>query len=727
MQNSEVYPYRRPESDQNKRKPKLDLKKFYSTNLNKLKAIWSWDSVFIALISFFMGRALILGELLPFAGAFMGAMAGIWPQRLIVVLAASIYGTSTVVKDYHLASAAGTLILLYLMLPTVKVTERQKWLAFPMEVFACTVIVKTAFTAYFQPAFYNYVVIFFEALLAGILTFLSLKALSVFIKKDKLKSLSVEELVCLVILIAGLLMGISDLTIGDLAVKNIVSDFIILAVALMGGSGIGSAVGTVIGFVPSITTMVSPSIIGVYAFSGMLGGLFRAFGKLGVSIGFLLGTIIFSIYLTDYQNLLIFLGEAGVALAVFFILPKGVLQKHKAILMGKTMTFNVKQPVKQNDGVSGRLKEVASVFNQLGQTFEEVSSGMPAREQDTLQDIFNKISTSACNGCSNYARCWQQDFYNTYQGVLDLFALVEVNGLLTAEKVGGNISKRCVRLKELITVVNCLYETFQLNRYWESRIKESRELVSGQLKGIAKIMEELVLDTKPLASSKIKSPSLTMTCGVARAPKTGSLVCGDSCSYSELDGGQFLLLVSDGMGIGTRAAQESGTTVTLLEKLLYTGFDKHLALKTVNSVLLLRSPEETFATVDMAIIDLNNGEAEFMKIGAVTTFIVSGDKVHYIKGASLPIGILNQVDVESIKYQLFPGDSVVMITDGVLEANSEIPDKETWIAEILKKIPTDDPQRAANLLLLHAKEMTGGLINDDMSVLIAKVEKTEKS
>ena len=37
-------------------------------------------------------------------------------------------------------------------------------------------------------------------------------------------------------------------------------------------------------------------------------------------------------------------------------------------------------------------------------------------------------------------------------------------------------------------------------------------------------------------------------------------------------------------------------------------------MRTVNSVLLLRSADETFATVDLAIADLYTGELEFIKM-----------------------------------------------------------------------------------------------------------------
>ena len=74
------------------------------------------------------------------------------------------------------------------------------------------------------------------------------------------------------------------------------------------------------------------------------------------------------------------------------------------------------------------------------------------------------------------------------------------------------------------------------------------------------------------------------------------------------------------MGSGGRASEESCAAIELLEDFMETGFDKDIAIKMINSVLVLKSNEESFSTLDMAIIDLYSGIAEFIKIGAVSSF-----------------------------------------------------------------------------------------------------------
>src|SRR5690606_31139096 len=111
---------------------------------------------------------------------------------------------------------------------------------------------------------------------------------------------------------------------------------------------------------------------------------------------------------------------------------------------------------------------------------------------------------------------------------------------------------------------------------------------------------------------------------------------------------------SDGMGAGARAAMESSAALALLEKMLDLGFSIDKTIRLVNTVLVLRSPDEMFATLDLALINLYDGQAQLMKIGAAATFIKRGSRVAVIRSQSLPLGILHSIDVETEYEQLEP-------------------------------------------------------------------------
>ena len=208
------------------------------------------------------------------------------------------------------------------------------------------------------------------------------------------------------------------------------------------------------------------------------------------------------------------------------------------------------------------------------------------------------------------------------------------------------------------------------------------------------------------------------------AIETGIASCGadgdngDNCVTRYLSDGKYAAVLSDGMGTGKRAARDSGATVRLLGDFLEAGFDKSIAVRLINSIMVMKSAEEAFATVDMCIIDLYSGKAEFVKNGAEPSYIKSGDSVETIRAASLPVGLVQGVETESFPYTLKDGDTVVMISDGV-KTDGEHGD---WMRKTVEDAENKMPaQELADRIMETASALNGGR-TDDKTAIVLKVK-----
>lgn len=215
----------------------------------------------------------------------------------------------------------------------------------------------------------------------------------------------------------------------------------------------------------------------------------------------------------------------------------------------------------------------------------------------------------------------------------------------------------------------------------------------------------------------------TMT-KISRNSQLPNYVSGDSYTFGETDDNYFIAL-SDGMGIGRKANYESSITISLLEKFLEAGFSEEVALNTINSMLMLKSEEEIFTTLDISTIDLYSGKLQVIKTGAASTFIKKKDRVEVINSNSLPVGMLKDVDFQIYEQFLEDGDFIIMMSDGVLEANEEVANKEGWMKEVIKDIDSFNPQTIANMVMKEAKKAAKGKIKDDMTVLATKIWKVK--
>lgn len=211
----------------------------------------------------------------------------------------------------------------------------------------------------------------------------------------------------------------------------------------------------------------------------------------------------------------------------------------------------------------------------------------------------------------------------------------------------------------------------------------------------------------------------TVYTGMSKMTKEGGRISGDNYSFIHPDPGTVVMTLSDGMGTGETACEESESVVELLEQFMEAGFRKESAIKLINSILVLRSEEQkTFSTIDMSVINLYSGICDIIKIGASTTFIKREDHVETITSATLPVGVLNQVDYDVVTKKLQDGNFVIMVTDGVIDCIPGI-EKEKFVEEFILDLKMNNPQEIANAVLNQALELNGWVPKDDMTVLVA--------
>jgi len=808
---TDIYPYQRLRG--RKPKPKLVLPPFPKMAVTDfLKRAGAWDTVFLAVMSFFAGRAVLAGGLVPFPAALLASVMTITPDKTLWALAAGIGGLVTVSSGYSLGASVTTLMLLAASLSGTQGHFRQKWYGVPVLVTGLTIVVKVGIFAYFAPDMYNYIVVLFEGILAGCAAFLLIKFLPVLKKKGETLSLKKEEAIGGAVLVVAFLTGLSELSFEGIQLKNIFGRFLVLLAAYTGGSGFGAAMGTLVGMAPGITAAIAPRMVAVYSFSGLLSGMFRGFGRIGVCIGFILGNILLSIYLTDYSNLVTNFVETALAVALFMSIPAKRLFAARSIVKNGLFSFNARSvnEKRSREITAGKIRDYSRIFSELSRTFREISCDARTYEENNLQNLFNGIAAKVCKGCSLYRICWEKEFYKTYRSIMDMLAYIETEGRISEEYIPHDIQKRCGRLKEFGVTVNCLYETYKQAQVWQRKLLEGRDIVAGQLEGIASIMHNLsgeikidvrmredieiilrselikagynILDLSVIDGGndqlevKISCPScggklecingispvvsrilyqpltvlnsnyctkktgqpvcefklvpsrvFNVETGFASAAKDCSLISGDSYSTFDLKDGKFAVVLSDGMGVGPKASAESKATINLLEKLLESGFDTSLAAKTVNSILVLGSPDESFATVDLAILDLIRGVVELVKIGSAPSFIKRGNQVSMIRANSLPMGILHNIEVDTIQQSMGHDDVLVVVSDGVLNTTDGENHSESWILDILQDTITTDPQNIADMLLNRAIKKSAGIVDDDMTVIAVRLVSTNKS
>ena len=215
-----------------------------------------------------------------------------------------------------------------------------------------------------------------------------------------------------------------------------------------------------------------------------------------------------------------------------------------------------------------------------------------------------------------------------------------------------------------------------------------------------------------------QAPALVMEVGAAARSRSGEEVAGDSYVSRTLSGGRHVLALSDGMGSGVSARQESNAALSLMVESLRAGYTRAQALDVVNALMLMCTGREMYATMDLCVCDLHTGEAAFEKLGACPSYVVRDGEVRAIGADTLPVGVLPEVESRSFRMTLCPGDVVVLLTDGVIDA---YPGGEQAMREAIAKLAWLHPQAVGEKLIAQA--LGNGEAGDDMAVLCAKISR----
>ncbi|MED9904537.1 MAG: SpoIIE family protein phosphatase [Lachnospiraceae bacterium] len=205
--------------------------------------------------------------------------------------------------------------------------------------------------------------------------------------------------------------------------------------------------------------------------------------------------------------------------------------------------------------------------------------------------------------------------------------------------------------------------------------------------------------------------------GAAKAVKEGETKSGDNYAILESEKGKITLLLSDGMGSGEKACEDSEIVLDLMEKLIEAGYRPDAAAGLVNSALIAKGEEQNMSTLDICEIDLYDGICEFIKIGGAASYIKRGHMVEPISTGTLPLGIFKGIEGENIRRRLMDDDYVFLVSDGVTDAMEESDYKED-ICEILGNLEQENPRELAEAFLQIVLRKTKGHIRDDMTVLV---------
>ena len=292
-----------------------------------------------------------------------------------------------------------------------------------------------------------------------------------------------------------------------------------------------------------------------------------------------------------------------------------------------------------------RLELAAGAFSQAQQLLLEVRDA-PIDEQALL----DKATERACAACPCRKGC--QDQHKLRQ----MSTLVLHRPL----SVPQDIATPCRKPGRVLQELRRSQEQLRLLQSDRQRRSEQRGAVIQQYQFLSEYLQELsdILGKRAGAVRQHYTPQVF-------ARTAGKEVAnGDKCCWFSGIRGRYYVLLCDGMGTGIGAAEESRTAADLLRRLLTAGFPAAYALRSLNSLCILRGNSGA-VTADLVELELESGKANLYKWGAAPSWLLRGGTMQKIGTGCPPPGLSVTEARETVeRLSLRRGETLILLSDG---------------------------------------------------------------
>ncbi|MCM1157400.1 MAG: SpoIIE family protein phosphatase [Bacteroidales bacterium] len=499
-------------------------------------------------------------------------------------------------------------------------------------------------------------------------------------------------------------------------------------------SSVGVAAGSITGLVLAFR-MEAVSYLAVMILLASLLVILKELGKGGVLLSFLAGILLLGFLyepgLLEREMLI----STLLALAAFFFTPAGWLRRVNTI---KEEVTRFSQDILIQEATRSRIENFGQAFLAMEKMLELHEEQRTTAIPSGLSNIYlsgDGISLlNAVEAQSNRLTELRKNFIRQLGqigGIITSFQTELDEQSAKLELFEGRTKERLDRLGVTVTKAVLVKDKEERNQVYVSCFVRNAHVVTGKqmAEKISQILGKRMIcvnrkeDVVGNTESRfyfVEEGRFMLTTGVVRRNRKGEALCGDNFSVTKLDTQKAVLMLSDGMGSGENAYMESEQIVDLLEQLLSAGFCRELAIELLNSFISFLADGSISSTLDLTMLDFYTGIADFIKLGASTTFIKRKERVECIRSTSLPVGVLEQVEFDSCARKLYHGDMIVMVSDGVVDGII-FEDKENYLAELIAAIDTNNAQIMAECIMQDIETMQRNGLRDDSTVLVAGV------
>ena len=204
--------------------------------------------------------------------------------------------------------------------------------------------------------------------------------------------------------------------------------------------------------------------------------------------------------------------------------------------------------------------------------------------------------------------------------------------------------------------------------------------------------------------------------------RSAAAVGGDTVDFLDLPEGRLGLVIGDVVGKGIAAALQMANLQALVRALAPRESHPHELNTILSQAIGARCKPGRFITLAYVILDPETGGLRYSMAGHHPPIIVGPAGVRELARGGLPLGILASVPYESGEDELEPGETMLLFTDGVIEAPPEDASEEEFgkerVTALVRRALDRSPEEILDSILGALDGFRGRLPAFDDTTLI---------
>jgi serine phosphatase RsbU (regulator of sigma subunit) len=252
----------------------------------------------------------------------------------------------------------------------------------------------------------------------------------------------------------------------------------------------------------------------------------------------------------------------------------------------------------------------------------------------------------------------------------------------------------------------------------ERRAKAARLEAERQAARDLAIAKEVQSRLFPQRHPPLQTLAYAGICNPARA------VGGDYYDFLDLGKGRLGLVVADIAGKGIAAALLMANLQANLRSQCATAWEQpQRFLRSVNHLFYENSAQNDYATIFFAEYDEQTRRLRYSNCGHPPAFLMrSDDTLERLESTSTVMGLFERLDCAIEERQLYPGDTLVLYTDGATESSNLAGEEfgEERLLEALKQYRELSSQDLLSAVMGRVRQFSPYEQADDITFIVAK-------